>query len=273
MSDEVKKEPAAEAVPAAGSPAEKTPKKASSPARKKPQGPPPIELLYRQVFDMIEGKVVGFEAQMRLNDRDLGTMLPSLFVPIAERSNRIVELTRWAFLEVSEMLARQRGKGRTIDRVFIPVSVKYLCKSYFLIDVKRRLDKAAMQPSEICIMLDAASLAQRPDGLSEAVAAVHEAGIKVAVTGVGEDGFSMLQLGELAPDYLQLDAAFVERLMNDERTKDIAGSFSELATKLGTELIADGVQTKEQAAALQAIGCSLMQGPYISEFERERRMF
>ena len=241
--------------------------------RKKPKAPPPIEQVYRQVYDLLDSKMVGFEAQTRINDRELGTLLPSLYVPIAERSNQIVELGKWSFVEMSDMIRRQREKGRSIGCMFMPVSVKYLCKRYFLDNLTRQMEKANMQPAEVCVLVDAASLADKPEGLSEAFAAVRERGIKIAVTGIGDTGFSLLHLNELAPDYLRFDATFTAQLVSDERVKDIANSFSELATQLGATLIADGVDTKEQAEALIEVGCSLMQGAYFSDYERESQLF
>lgn len=241
--------------------------------RKKPKAPPPIELVYRQVYDLLDSKMVGFEAQTRINDRELGTLLPSLYVPIAERSNQIVELGKWSFVEMSDMIRRQREKGRVIGCMFMPVSVKYLCKRYFLDNLTRQMEKANMQPEEVCILVDAASLADKPAGLSEAFAAVHERGVKIAVTGIGDTGLSLLHLSDLKPDYLRFDAAFTAQLLADERVKDIANSFSELATQLGAVLMADGVDAKEYAEALKEIGCSLMQGTYFSDYERESQLF
>lgn len=244
-----------------------------APARKKTAAPPPIELLYRQVYDSLDSKLVGFETQIRINDRELGTLTPSLFMPIAERSNQCVELGKWSFVEMSDMVRRMREKERTIGCMFMPVSVKYLCKRYFADNLTRQMEKAQMSPDDVCVMVEAAALLDKPEGLKEAVQNLHEKGVRLAVTGIGDNGLSLLQLSELSPDFLRLDAAFSEKLIDDERTKDIANSFSELATQLGATLIADGVDSKEHTEALQSIGCSLMQGAYYSDFEREDRLF
>ncbi|MBR5135001.1 MAG: EAL domain-containing protein [Clostridia bacterium] len=239
----------------------------------KKQALPPIELLYKQIFDSFDSKIYGFETQIRINDKKLGTLSPDLFEPIAERSNQIVELGKWSFVEMSDMVRRQRAKGRTIPRMFIPVSMKYFCKKYFIDNLMRQLEKAELDPSEVCVMLQAKALAERPAELKEAAALVHEKNVQIAVTGVGSDGLSLSYLDELPIDYLRFDAEFVQQLVGSERAKDIANSFSELATKLGAQLMAEGADDKEQIAALQAIGCSLMQGAFYGDFERESRLF
>ncbi len=241
--------------------------------RKRFQSLPPIEQLYRQVYDLIDSKLYGFEAQVRINDPKLGTLTPDLFVPIAERSNQIVELGKWSFVEMSDMVRRQKEKGHTINTVFLPVSLKYFCKRYFTDNLLRQLGKAQMQPSQACVILKSQDLLGNPAELQEAFRVVHEKGIKIAVSDIGSDGISLARLSELPIDFLRLDARFVDQLVNDERAKDIANTFSELAIKLGAQMMADGVDTKEHAAALQAIGCALMQGAYFSAYEREEQLF
>ncbi len=241
--------------------------------RKKPQVLPPIEQLYRQVFDLIDSKLYGFEAQTRINDPKLGTLTPDLFVPIAERSNQIVELGKWSFVEMSDMIRRQKDKDHHINCMFMPVSIKYFTKRYFSDNVMRQVDKADMKPEQVCVILQSQDLLGDPVTLQEAFQKVHEKGIKIAVANVGSDGISLARFSELPIDYLRLDADFVNQLLNDERAKDIANTFSELAVKLGAQMMADGVDTKEHAAALQSIGCALMQGKYFAEYEREEQMF
>lgn len=234
---------------------------------------PPIELLYKQVFDSFDSKIYGFETQIRINDKKLGTLSPSLFEPIAERSNQIVELGKWSFVEMSDMVRRQREKGRTIPRMFVPVSVKYFCKRYFIDNLMRQIEKAQMEPSEVCVMLQAKALSERPAELKDAAAVVREKGVEIAVTGIGSDGLSLAYLDELPISYLRFDGEFVKQLVASERAKDIANSFSQLAVKLGAQLMAEGVDDKDQIAALQSIGCSLMQGMFYGDFERESRLF
>ena len=239
----------------------------------KPKAPPPIELVYRQVYDSIDSKLFGFEAQTRINDRKLGTLLPSLFMPLAESSNRCVELGKWSFVEMADMIRRQRNDGRSIGCMFMPVSVKYLCKRYFIDNLARQMRLAEMEPSQVCILIAASVLLEKPQGLDEAIAALREQGVQFGITGVGEEGVSLLQLAELHPDFIRMDAAFTERLLHDEAAKDIGNSFGEMAIRIGTKLIADGVDTKEHTAAWQAVGCSLMQGKFFADYVREDEMF
>jgi len=254
-------------------PQEETVSSPIAPGTKRRQSPPLIELVYRQVFDMIDAKLYGFESQIRINNPKLGTLSPELFMPIAERSNQAVELGKWSFVEMSDMIRRQREKDRTIHHVFMPVSTKYFCKKYFIDNVMRQIEKAQLEPSSVCVMLSASSLLEKPQGLAEAFAVVNEKGIEVAVTGVGDGGLALSQLGEYPIDYIRFDAAFVDQLLTNERAKDIANTLGELGTKLGAQLMAEGVNSKEHAEALQSIGCSFMEGTYIGEFVREGQMF
>lgn len=244
-----------------------------APGTKRRQSPPPIELVYRQVYDLIDAKLYGFESQIRINNAKLGTLSPSLFMPIAERSNQAVELGKWSFVEMSDMIRRQREKEHAIRHMFMPVSTKYFCKRYFTDNVLRQIEKASLQPSQVCVMLSASSLLEKPQGLAEAFAVAKEKGLEIAVTGIGDEGLALSQLGDYPIDYWRFDAAFVQQLLTNERAKDIANTLGELGIKLGAQLMADGVDTKEHAEALQSIGCSLMQGMYFTDFVRENQLF
>ncbi len=244
-----------------------------APGTKKRQSPPPIELVYRQVFDLIDSKLYGFESQIRINHQKLGTISPELFMPIAERSNQAVELGKWSFVEMSDMIRRQREKDRSIHRMFMPVSMKYFCKRYFTDNALRQIEKAAMNPSDVCIMLTASSLLENPQGMKEAFDVVHNAGFEIAITGIGDEGLSVSHLGDLPIDYLRFDASFVDQLLTNDRAKDIANTLGELGVRIGAKLMADGVDTKEHAEALQSIGCSFMEGLYFGDFVRESQMF
>lgn len=261
MSEDKVKEPISEEQEVAAAP------------RRKSQPLPPIELLYRQVFDLIDASVYGFETQIRINDKKLGTLTPDLFVPIAERSNQIVELGKWSFVEMSDMIRRQTEKGRTIAHMFMHVSCKYLCKSYFLANLTRQMEKASMAPESVCIVLHSQDLIDHANEVKDAIDTVHAAGIEVAIADVGSAGLSLMQFSELNPQYLIFDPDFADLLLTDERTKEIANTLSQLAVKLGAQLIAQGVDSKDHAAAFQSIGCSLMQGTYIAGFEREAHIF
>ncbi len=240
--------------------------------RRKAAQLPPIEQLYRQVFDLLDSRIYGFETQVRLNDRKLGTLTPSLYMPIAERSNQAVELGKWSFVEMSDMMRRQREKGREIRRVFLSVSPKFVCKTYFLGNLTRQLEKASMKREEACVIVPASALSDLP-ALAEAITTIREAGVQVALDGIGDGGVSLTAISEIPVDYWRLDPAFTAQIAQNERANQLASSFAATAVQLKTQLIADGVDTKEQADVLVAIGCSLMQGAYFADFERENQMF
>ncbi len=239
----------------------------------KPKAPPPIELVYRQVYDSIDSRLLGFEAQIRINDRKLGEMTPSLFMPLCESSNRVVELGKWSFVEMADMIRRKKNDGRIIGCMFMPVSVKYLCKRYFIDNLMRQIRLADMQPEQVCVMVSGAALLEKTQGLEEAITRIREAGVRFGVTDIGQEGVSLLQMADIHPDFICVDAAFTSRLLTDEVAKDIGNSFGEMATRIGAQLIADGVDTKEHVAAWQAVGCSLMQGAFFGDYVREDKMF
>ncbi|MGN0172567.1 MAG: EAL domain-containing protein [Acutalibacteraceae bacterium] len=232
----------------------------------------PLELLYQQIYDLQQNEIHGFEAQLRINDPKLGTLLPSVFVPIAEKSNRIVELGKRSFVEASDMVRRQAQKGRTVRRLFMTVSPKYLLKSYFLDNVRTQLEKASMTPEQMCIQISARDLSEPYDGIEKAVAGLHDAGMRSVLVDWGEHTLSPVMLSAIPFQYVKIDASVTAAAAEDERLRESVVAMAELAEKWRMRLIASGVAEKAQADTMQELGCSLMQGPYFGEWEREDRM-
>jgi EAL domain-containing protein (putative c-di-GMP-specific phosphodiesterase class I) len=113
-----------------------------------------IEIFYQPVFDVHLNMAIDFEISMQINDRQLGVLLPEKFVPIAEKSNQICEINKWAVEECCDAIIRCAKREADINRVIVPISVKYLSKKNFLQQVSKILEKNRLLLISYCFNIN-----------------------------------------------------------------------------------------------------------------------
>ena len=100
-----------------------------------------MELLYQPVFDIHLNMAIDFETSMRINDRKLGVLMPFSFIPIAEKSNRICELGKWALEEGCDAILRCEKREANINRLILFTSTKHLSKKNFVSQMTKIVEK------------------------------------------------------------------------------------------------------------------------------------
>ena len=109
-----------------------------------------LELRYRPVFDIHLNMAIDYEISMLINDKVMGVMLPKLFVPIAEKSNQIVQLNLWEVEEACEAIKRCEEREADLNSIIVQISVKSFAKKNFVAQVKKILDKHGVSPDRFC---------------------------------------------------------------------------------------------------------------------------
>jgi EAL domain-containing protein (putative c-di-GMP-specific phosphodiesterase class I) len=122
------------------------------------------------------------------------------------------------------------------------------------------LVETKLDPSSLCLEITESALIDDVSGTIRQVARLHELGVKFAIDDFGTGWSSLGQITKLAPDWLKVDQSFIGRLGQDKEARAIVASVIGLAGALGIQLIAEGVETEEQATELRALGCEFAQG-------------
>ena len=219
-----------------------------------------IEQLYRPVYDYSNRLTYGYETDLRLNDKELGVIKSDVFLPVAESSSKINELVKWSVEEACETMAALRKRGRFTGMFFLRMSVKSLVRKHFIENITRIVKGYELSPEDFCFVIPENMLTMDMDKISEGIAKLRAVGFSVAIGGFGTEYSNLAGFQSLEVDYIMLGEEFVSGILTSIRSKKIAESIVELANRLDTLVIADGVATKEQAEALFGMGCGLMRG-------------
>jgi diguanylate cyclase (GGDEF)-like protein len=224
-----------------------------------------FRVVYQPIVDFPSGRVAAVEALVRWQHPDRGLVPPSVFVPVTERNGLIVELGEWILRTACARLARWRAElgDQAPDKVSVNVSARQLARPGFAGTVAAALTDSGL-PAR-CLAVEVTETAVFEGG--QAVTALHELralGVRIALDDFGT-GHSSLGLLQTVPvDILKVDKSFVDSITEAGRHAVIAEAILQLSAGLGLDVVAEGVETAEQAEALSRRGYRLLQGYHFS---------
>ncbi|MBE6574375.1 MAG: EAL domain-containing protein [Ruminococcaceae bacterium] len=243
--------------------------KTRRPRKKNPQALRPIEYLFSQIYDVNSNNILGYDAELVINDKKLGAIPYDRVASVASRSNLAVRLGKWQIEEVCELIKRQNSYGKHIHRIFITLSAKFLSKADFYEQFLKIVDKYEIPHKRFGIQINEAELVAGNTQLYDNIMKLREGGAKVAITDFGAESTSLRQLSTMTVDYVKLNTSFTADIAENERTENITEGIVDLCGKLGVMVIADGIDTKEQLNIMKRMRCFLVEGKYFSSPERE----
>ncbi|WP_440995974.1 EAL domain-containing protein [Arhodomonas sp. SL1] len=219
-----------------------------------------LELHFQPQVDLYSGRMVACEALVRWNHPQEGLVPPARFIPVAEQSQLIIPLGDWVFAEACRQLRAWRDEGLEIVRVSVNASVAQLRQVGFPRQVSELLERTGLEPDALTLEVTESVFEHHWGGLRRTLLALHDAGIRLALDDFGTGYSSLLYLQRYPFDEIKVDQAFVRGMERDALSRRIVASVLELATALGADTVAEGIEQHSTAAALLAEGCSIGQG-------------
>lgn len=220
-----------------------------------------FELHYQPIQDLHSWRVVGVEALVRWRHPRRGLLLPADFIPTTEEIGLIVPLGRWILQEACAQAARWKARyGASAPSVAVNLSPRQLHDPDLVGCVRRTLNQTGLDGSSLHVEITENLLMTDSDLAGRKLAELRSLGVGVAVDdfGTGYSSFSYLQ--RFPVDVLKIDRSFVAPLPDGPRPAALVRSIIELARALEVAVVAEGVETKDQALILKDLGCQVAQG-------------
>lgn len=218
-----------------------------------------FELYYQPKQNLMTGRVEGAEALIRWNSPERGLISPLNFIPFAEESGLIIPLGKWVMEEAARQVGAWKQKGINI-RVAINVSARQLRHPELINDFRQALLEAGIYPSQLDVELTESCLIEDEAFALDLIQKVAELGAEVHLDDFGTGYSSLSQLSRLPIDSIKLDRSFISSVHNDVRAQRLLRSMTVVAQALQLKVIAEGVETQEQADFLRGIGVEYAQG-------------
>ncbi|MBL8740340.1 MAG: EAL domain-containing protein [Myxococcales bacterium] len=214
-------------------------------------------LHYQPIVSLATGEIQHLEALVRWNRPGGGLVSPGEFIPLAEESGLILPLGRWVLGEACRQLAEWQSRGVTAA-LAINVASKQFSQPAFLEEVRQALDATKIVPTSLHIEItEGATMDPRA---VETCERLSKLGVRLHLDDFGTGYSSLTYLTRMPIHSLKVDRSFISRLVDDSLSAAIAQTVLTLASSLGMDAIAEGVETEEQAEALRRLGCPFGQG-------------
>ena len=224
-----------------------------------------IEIHLQPIVDIRSGRLVSFEALARWNDPRHGSVPPLAFIEVAEASDLIVELGECVFRNVARQIAAWQRAGLKPVPVAVNVSAKQLKRSNLperLVAIAHEFDIA---PHQMEVELTESVAMQDSEQHVTKLHALRDLGVRVSVDDFGTGYSSLAYLRNLPIDYLKIDRTFVRDMNVDRNDAAIVRAIISMAQSLHLGTVAEGIETREHASQLLALGCSTGQGYFFAK--------
>ncbi|MFS0773958.1 putative bifunctional diguanylate cyclase/phosphodiesterase [Sphingomonas sp. 1P08PE] len=221
-----------------------------------------LRLAFQPICDLTTGRITSFEALARWTARDGREISPVDFIPVAEESGLIVPLGRWAMDEAARTLASwDRAVGGDCGgRVAVNLSAIQLQRDAVAPMVRRALDAHRLDGGRLTLELTESALVCEPDRIADIMYALKDMGATLAMDDFGTGYSNLGYLQKLPIDVLKIDRSFVTTMLADRDKVAIVRAVLGLASALGMQTTAEGVESVETSQTLAALGCTYGQG-------------
>lgn len=221
-----------------------------------------LEIYYQPQVSMLDGSLVGAETLLRWNDPELGQIPPSKFIPIAEETGLILKIGEWLLNSVCRQISDWNSHpiATPIPRVAVNISPVQFRQPDFVDLVRTTLHRWDIPSEQLELELTEGIVIERIDWTVEKMNELRELGVRFAIDDFGTGYSSLAYLNKLPLDILKIDQSFVRELGEVESSASIVTSIIAMAKLLGFDLVAEGVETREQLDFLTRHGCETYQG-------------
>ena len=220
-------------------------------------------LNYQPQVEIDTGRLVGVEALVRWNHPELGLVPPARFIPLAEDSGFINQLGKWVLDEACRQMMRWQAQGLRVPKMAVNLSVKQFERGSIAGMVADILQETGLEPQRLQLEVTESVIMNTGDALGF-INDLHAIGVGLAIDDFGTGYSSLAYLKQLPVQTLKIDRSFIKDISTDVNDEAIAIAIIQLGKSMQLSVIAEGVETEEQAAFLLRHGCKLAQGYFYS---------
>ncbi|MBB3112332.1 diguanylate cyclase (GGDEF)-like protein [Paenibacillus phyllosphaerae] len=219
-----------------------------------------LEVYYQPQVDCTQGRIFGIEALLRWNHTKRGFISPAQFIPLAEELNLIVPIGEWVLREACQYTKKLQQEYGIPLQISVNLSVKQLMEKDIVDKVHAVLEETGLSPSDLELEITE-NMAMKDEQL-ETLGKLRELGIAISIDDFGTHYSSLSYLKRFPVTKIKLDQFFVRGIQTDERDRAMIRAIILMAKSFQLQMVAEGVETPEQAQFLNESGCELIQGFY-----------
>ncbi|UZP66601.1 EAL domain-containing protein [Desulfovibrio mangrovi] len=219
-------------------------------------------LVYQPIVNLGCRSITGFEALVRWNHPERGTVSPAEFIPVSEGTGQILNIGKWVLYEACRAMARWREEFPEFEDMLVSVnlSARQLSQPGMVDQVADVLRATGLPPRCLKLEVTETMLMGNPEFANMALRRLKEIGVKLCIDDFGTGYSSLTYLQAFPIDTLKVDRSFVAKMSRDPGNFKIVQAVVALAHSLGLEVVAEGVEEEEQRIMLSELRCEGGQG-------------
>lgn len=217
---------------------------------------------YQAKRDIASGKITGMEALLRWEHPDLGTVMPLQFIPIAEETGLIIPIGKWVLTTVCSQSVAWQKEGLPALSIAVNLTARQFGDESLLADVTAILTATGMDGHLLEIELTEGLLMHDVENTLRILTGLKALGIRIAIDDFGNGYSSLATLQRFPLDTIKIDRSFVKELTSTTEDTGLADAIIAMGKSLSLTVVAQGVETKEQAEFLRTHACDELQGFY-----------
>ena len=224
-----------------------------------------FELHYQPKIDFDTGKIVGMEALLRWMHPELGMVAPNNFIPAAEETGLIVSIGKWVLRTACAQNVAWQRAGLPHLSMAVNLSPRQFMDENLLHDVATALGDTGMSPLLLELEITESMLMHNVDEAMAILQQFRDLGVRLAIDDFGTGYSSLSNLKRFPIDTIKVDRSFIRELPDDAENRGITEAIIAMGRALSLTVVAEGVETKEQAEYLREQACDEFQGFYFSK--------
>ena len=222
-------------------------------------------LNYQAKLNFRTRQITGVEALLRWNNPYLGSVTPTQLIPVAEETGMIVPIGRWVLRTACAQNMAWQNQGLPPICMAVNLSLRQLTDEKLLDDIKATLEETGMAPDLLELEITESMVMHNPERLIPVLNNIKDLGVRLAIDDFGTGYSSLAQIKNYPVNTLKVDRSFIRNLPFDSENKAITEAVIIMGKNLSLNVVAEGVETKEEENFLRQQVCDEMQGFYFSK--------
>lgn len=223
-----------------------------------------FELHYQPRVDLRSGSIVGLEGLIRWRHPERGLLGPNEFIPLAEETGLIVPMGYWVIARACHDLAQLQRRQLNNIHVAVNMSFRQFQDSQLLATVARLLERTRIDPRLLEFELTETAVMQHPDQVLQTMQGMIGLGVRFSLDDFGTGFSSFVHLHSLLINLLKLDRSFVKGIAQRDSDRQLVSAMVDMGHSLDLQVVAEGVEHRDQLDELRRMGCDQVQGFFIS---------
>jgi len=222
-------------------------------------------LYYQPQIDVKSGDIIGMEALIRWNHPLKGFILPEEFIDIAKDTGIIIEIDKWVMETAMKQIFSWYEQGLNPGVLSLNLSMRQLRSDDFVSEISNTMKALKFDTQWLELEITESQVMKKPEESIMKLQQISDMGVDIAIDDFGTGYSSLAYLKRLPVNKIKIDQSFIQGLPQDKEDLEIVKAIIALSKSLGLDIVAEGVETKEQRDTLFEYGCECIQGYYYSK--------